>query len=93
MHQLERDKLNSSNTFVSHRLTSNDLKRLTLSTSGQLLDTFLNDESLHDEDAWRPILDIVNAEVNIRNSYIRKIKNIYFILARSTKSFRKWTKS
>ena len=60
---LSEQSLNDSDSISLDRSTSPNSKKPSTPVSRQWINGSFVDESLHDEDAWMPILAVANAEV------------------------------
>jgi hypothetical protein len=75
---LEEDKLNEFDNIAYDQSNLSSPQKTHTSVSRQFVRASSVDESLHDEDAWMSILDVVNAEVNI--SHLEILFYILYIL-------------
>ncbi|CAF1015735.1 unnamed protein product [Rotaria sp. Silwood1] len=61
---LQEDKLNDSDNISLSQSFSSSPKKPSTPVSRQTENVSIVDESLHDEDAWMPILAVVKAEID-----------------------------
>ncbi|CAF4573450.1 unnamed protein product [Rotaria socialis] len=69
---LQEDKLNDSDNISLNQFWSDNQKKPSTPVSGKSGNVSTADESLHDEDAWMSILDVVNAELAMLDEQDRK---------------------
>ncbi|CAF0868563.1 unnamed protein product [Rotaria sordida] len=69
--ELQEDKLNESDNISLNQSYSSSPKKPSTPVSRHIGNISIFDESLHDEDAWMSILDVVNAELDALNEQDR----------------------